>query len=53
MTKPDKMKEKKLFKRLPGHVRPHNYDLHLRPNLEKLEFVGEQKVYVEVSYITV
>lgn len=49
MTVPNKNGEKKQFQRLPGYVKPYNYDINLKLDPVKLDFVGEHKIYVNVS----
>ena len=42
------MSEKKAFSRLPTDVRPLNYVISLKPDLDKFTFVGNEDVTIEV-----
>lgn len=49
MTASHRTVEKKQFRRLPGNVKPCNYNIHQKLDQEKLGFVGDQKINVNVS----
>ena len=37
------------YSRLPNHVLPRNYKIHLKPNLETFTFGGEVEILIEVT----
>ena len=45
----EKMPDRKPFSRLPKDVIPKNYAIHLKPDLSKFTFEGQQAITVQVS----